>query len=50
MKEGEGAGHVARMGEMRNTAFVSESLEGSEHLGDIGIDGRRIILQWILKK
>jgi hypothetical protein len=42
------AGHVARMGEMKNafTYFV-ESLKGRYRLEDLGVGGR-IILKWIL--
>jgi hypothetical protein len=36
------AGHVAHMGEMKNTRFWSESLKGRDHLEDLGID-RKII-------
>jgi len=42
-------GHVARMGYMRNTVFWLENLKGRDHLGDIGIDSKKI-LEWILWK
>ena len=44
------AGHVARMGERRGMyrVFVGK-LEGKNHLGDPGVDGR-IILRWIFRK
>jgi hypothetical protein len=28
----------------------SKNLEGRDHLGDLGIDKRRIILRWILNR
>jgi hypothetical protein len=41
------AGHIARMGEMRNTyTILDKNLIGGEHSEDIGVDGR-IILNWI---
>jgi hypothetical protein len=41
-------GHVARMGEVRNhTKFWSENLKRSDHMEELGIDGR-IILEYIL--
>jgi hypothetical protein len=44
------AGHVARMGEIRNAYKVLvENLKGRDHSEDVGIDGR-IILEWILVK
>jgi hypothetical protein len=36
------------MSEMIDTKFQSENLNGLDHLGDLGADGR-IILKWILK-
>jgi hypothetical protein len=32
-----------------HTRFWSENLEGRDHLGDLGVDGR-IILEWISGK
>jgi hypothetical protein len=44
------AGHVARMGEMRNaTQFLLGSLKGRYLSEDLGVDVR-IILKWILRK
>jgi len=44
------AGHVACMGERRNSYIILvEISEGKNHLRDLGIDGR-IILKWILDK
>jgi hypothetical protein len=44
------AGHVACMGEMRNTSkILLENLKGKHHSEDLGVDGK-IILQWILGK
>jgi hypothetical protein len=43
------AGHVARMGEMRNVYnILSENIRGREHLKDLDVD--RIILEWIFGK
>jgi len=43
-------GHVARMGERRGVYRVLVwKPEGSDHLGDPGVDGR-IILRWIFRK
>jgi hypothetical protein len=45
------AGHVACMGEGRGAYRILVGRpEGSNHLEDPGIDGRRIILKWIFKK
>jgi len=30
--------------------MLSENLKGREHSGDLGIDGRRMMLDWILWK
>jgi hypothetical protein len=43
------AGYVGYMGEMRTTKFWLESLMGTDHLEDVGIDGR-IMIKWILEK
>jgi hypothetical protein len=43
-----GAGHVARTEEMR-TIFWLVSLNGRDHVEDLGIDGR-IILECIVRK
>jgi hypothetical protein len=44
------AGHVARVGEMRNAYnFWLENLTGRDHSEDLGVD-ERIILEWILQK
>jgi hypothetical protein len=43
------AGHVTRMGEMRNTQFWLKSLKRGDHLDDLRVD-RRIILKPILNK
>jgi hypothetical protein len=38
------------MGNVRNAVkIVVENVNGKDHLGDLGIDGK-IILSWILKK
>jgi len=42
------AGHVARMGEMRNEKIWSENLKGKDHSEDLGMDGK--ILLRTLKK
>ena len=44
------AGHVARMGDMRNAhrVLVGNLMERG-HLEDLGVNGR-IILKWIFKK
>jgi hypothetical protein len=44
------AGHVARMGEKKNTyrVLVEEGHKQRNHLDDLNIDGR-IIFKWILK-
>jgi hypothetical protein len=43
-------GHVARMGEMRNSYEIqSENLKTRDHSEDVGVDGK-IILEWILGK
>jgi hypothetical protein len=38
-------GHVACMGEMRNTIFLLENLKGQDHFEDLSVDGT-IILRW----
>jgi hypothetical protein len=44
------AGHIARMGELRNalkyTKFWSKNLNGRGRSGDLGIDGK-LTLEWI---
>jgi len=42
-------GHVACMGEVRNTIFWLENLKERDHLEDLGI-GVRIMLTWMLRK
>jgi hypothetical protein len=43
-------GHVARMGEKRNTTDIwCGNIKASDHLGNTGVD-RRIILKWVRKK
>jgi hypothetical protein len=38
------AGHVARVGEMRNAFKISsENLKGRDHSEDLGVDGRIIL-------
>jgi hypothetical protein len=47
--ENEVDGHVAGMGEMRNSQqFYSVSSVGRDHVGGLGVD--RTILKWILDK
>jgi hypothetical protein len=44
--------HVAGMGQIRNANTVSlTNLKGREHLGDLGVEGRilLVLLEWILK-
>jgi len=36
-------GHVAHVGEIRNTKFWSENLKGRDHLEHSDIDGRIIL-------
>jgi hypothetical protein len=44
------AGHVARMGEMRNSYdILLENLKGRDYLEELGID-KKIISEWILGK
>jgi len=44
------AGHVARMGKMRNSyKILSKSLKVRDHWEDLGVDDK-IILEWILGK
>jgi hypothetical protein len=44
------AGHVARVGKMRNAyKTLVANLEGREHSEDLGVYGK-IILKWILGK
>jgi hypothetical protein len=43
------AGHVACMGEIRNTRFWSENLKGRYYLEDLGID-RKLLSEWITEK
>jgi len=43
------AGHIAWIGDMRNTIFWFENLKGRDHLEDTDID-RNIILEWISAK
>jgi len=41
------AGHVARMGKMRNASkILVENLKGRDHLEYLGVDGK--IIEWIL--
>jgi len=43
------AGHLARMGEMKNTyKFWLKNLKGRDHSEDLDVD-RKIILEWILE-
>jgi hypothetical protein len=35
--------HVARIGDTRNTNFRLKKLKGTDHLEDIGVDGRMIL-------
>jgi hypothetical protein len=42
-------GHVARMGEMRNSYNISLKPKGKNHSEDLGVDGK-IISEWILEK
>jgi hypothetical protein len=37
-------GHVARIGEMRNTRVCSMNLKGADNMEDLGV-GRKIILK-----
>jgi hypothetical protein len=44
------AGHVARMGEMRNAyKILIGKPEGKNHSEELGVDGK-IILEWFLRK
>jgi hypothetical protein len=44
-----GAGHVARMGKREvHTGFWWGNLREGDHLGDAGVDGRKI-LKWLFK-
>jgi hypothetical protein len=44
------AGHVACMGEMRNAyKILVESLKETDHSEDLGVDGRIILKQILLK-
>jgi hypothetical protein len=44
------AGHVASMRSVRNAYnILVESLDGRDHLQDLGVDGK-VILEWILEK
>jgi hypothetical protein len=50
IRKNERAGHVASMGEMKNTYHILVGKpEGKNHLEDLGVDGK-IILEWILGK
>jgi hypothetical protein len=42
------AGHVAHMGDVRNTKCSSQNLKGRDHAEDLGVDGR-IILERIME-
>jgi hypothetical protein len=37
-----GVGHAARVGEMKNTNFCLEKLNGTDDLEDLGVEGRII--------
>jgi hypothetical protein len=44
------AEHVARIGELRKVyKSWSKNLKGSDHLEDLGVDGK-VIRQWIFEK